>query len=67
MKKLLLIVLLLMTVQIIYGQVETRFFPQKNAFNEVEKIRNNPKALKTQKLPAFNIEKLLEEDEMNEG
>jgi hypothetical protein len=56
-----------MTVQIIYGQVETRFFSQKNAFDEVEKLKNNPKAQKTQKLPVFNIEKLLEEDKMMEG
>jgi len=67
MKRLLLSTCLLLIAHLIYGQIETRFFPQKDAFDKVEKIKNNSKAQKAQKMPSFNKEQMLEEDKMNEG
>lgn len=56
MKKLLLSTCLLLIAHLIYAQVETRFFPQKDAFDKIEKIKNNSKAQKVQKMSSFNKE-----------
>ena len=67
MKKLLLAAFILLAAQMIYGQVETRFFPAGNAAEKTEKLKDHFKAKKTQLLPAFNVEKMLQEDRANEG
>ena len=67
MKNLILGVLLLLTTQTNFGQVETKFFPNKDALSKIEKIKQHPKAQKTMKMPSFNKEALLEEDSKNNG
>lgn len=67
MKNLILGVLLLLTTQTNFGQVETKFFPNKDALSKIEKIKQHPKAQKTMKIPSFNKEALLEEDNKNNG
>lgn len=67
MKKLLLCTAIFFISQITYGQIETKTFPQKNAFEKIGILKKNSKAEKIKKMPSFNIESMLEEDKMNEG
>ncbi len=67
MKKLTLLIILLFLLQITIGQVETRFFPEGNAYEQVAFIKNYPEVKKLYELPSFDIQKLINEDEFNEG
>lgn len=65
MKKLILFFTGFAVVQIVYGQVETKFFPDGDAFNQVKHVREHPKINKTKELPSFNIHRMIEEDEQS--
>jgi|GEM_PF-331178 len=67
MKRLLLLLISIFVIQITYSQVETRHFPDGNAFGQQKHIKEHPKANKTKTFPSFDAQKLLDEDELNKG
>ncbi len=67
MKRTVPLFFLIFFLQAINGQVETRFFPDGDAFDQVKLIKDHPEASSIKVLPAFNAQKLIEEDEQNEG
>lgn len=67
MKRTILTLILLSVISLIYGQVETKFYPDKNALEQVKPIRNHPKANKIKTFPSFDAQKLINEDKLNEG
>ncbi len=67
MKWTILFLILLTSIHFASGQVETKFFPNRNAFDQVKRIREQPKAGKVKTLPAFDVQKLINEDKLNEG
>ncbi len=64
MKQIFFLILFISTLQIAYGQVETRYFPEGKAFEQVKYISDHPNAIKTIEFPSFDIQKMIEEDEM---
>lgn len=48
-------------------QVETKFFPKGDASDQVKPIKDYPKANKTMKLSSFDVQKLLDEDKLNQN
>ncbi|MHB9057164.1 MAG: trypsin-like serine peptidase, partial [Paludibacteraceae bacterium] len=59
--------ILLSVLQVAHAQVETKFFPEGDAFDQVKPIKDHPKANKTTKLPSFDVQKLIDEDKLNEN
>jgi lysyl endopeptidase len=58
-KRAFLFLILLCVLQFItYGQVETRFFPNGDALNQVIIIKNYPEANIVKKFPLFNVQEL---------
>lgn len=66
MKRTLLLLIFTAAIQIAYGQVETKFFPNKDAFEKVKIIRNHTKAMAVKTFPSFDVQKLIEEDKLKE-
>lgn len=50
-----------------YGQVETKFYPNKNALEQVNFIENHANANKVKTFPSFDVQKLINEDKLNKG
>lgn len=50
-----------------YGQVETKFFPKGDAFDQIRPIKDHPKANKRITLPSFDAQKLVDEGKINEN
>jgi len=67
MKKTIIILILLSVLQVAYGQVETKFFPKGDASDQVKPIKDYPKANKTMKLSSFDVQKLIDEDKLNQN
>lgn len=68
MKKLILILILLSAFNYFgFGQVETRFFPDKDALQQSQHIKNHHKSTKVKKMPLFDIQKMIIEDSQNES
>jgi hypothetical protein len=67
MKRTILFFVLISVISMAYGQIETRFFPDGNAFDHVQLIKNHPKATIAKEFPTFNIQQLIEEDKQKEG
>jgi V8-like Glu-specific endopeptidase len=64
MKRILFLFLTMSTFQISYGQVETRYYPEGDAFEQIKIISEYTKANKTIVFPPFDVQKLIEEDEL---
>ncbi len=45
MKKLFLLLIFILTIQFAFGQVDTKYFPKGDAFEQVEYIKSNQRAL----------------------
>ena len=67
MKRVILFFVLISSIQLASGQVETKFFPDGNAFDQVPLIKSQPKATTVKEFPAFDVQKLIEEDKQKEG
>lgn len=67
MKRTILTLILLSVISLIYGQVETKFYPDKNALEQVKTIRNHHKSSKVKTFPSFDAQKLISEDKLNDG
>ncbi|MDP3441681.1 MAG: hypothetical protein Q8T08_02375 [Ignavibacteria bacterium] len=67
MKKAIIFLILISVLQVARGQVETKFFPKGDVFKQVKPIKDYPKTNKTTKLPSFDAQKLIDEDELNEN
>lgn len=65
MKRLLLLFLFTFALYTVYGQVETKYYPKGNAFEQEKHIKEHPKANKIKEFSSFDVEKLKEEDEQN--
>ena len=65
MKKINLLVISIFLLQFVNCQIETRFFPEGNAQNEINIIKNNSKSNKILRIPFFDIQKLIDEDNFN--
>jgi hypothetical protein len=50
----------------IYAQVETKLFPQRNAFDQVKVIKDHSRVNKLKQMPSFDVQKLIAEDKSNE-
>lgn len=66
MKWIILTIILLPVLYLAYGQVETKFYPNKDALKQVKFIRNHPKTNKIKTFPSFDTQKLIDEDKLNE-
>lgn len=67
MKTIILFFIFTFVLQIVHGQVETKFFPNGDGKSRIKTIKDNPKANITKELPSFNVQKLIDEDKLNEG
>jgi len=67
MKKLIIILIGFFNIMFIYGQVESRVFPNKDALSKISKAKGINKSPKKEKMPKFNKQTLLDEDEANKG
>lgn len=67
MKRTIIFLIFLSVLQVVYAQVEAKFFPKGDAFDQVKLIKDHPKTKKTTKLPSFDIQKLIDEDKLNES
>lgn len=67
MKKTILFLILNTILQIVYCQIETKFYPNRDALSQVDNIKYNDKANRKEILPIFDVQKLIEEDKLNEG
>jgi hypothetical protein len=67
MRKIGLLMTLILVVISLKGQVETKFYPNKNAHIQIDFIKNHQKALKVKKFESFDVEQLMKEDKNNEG
>ena len=65
MKRTIFFLTLLHILQIAYSQVETRFFPDGDGYNQVKYIQSHPRASKSREFPSFDFKKLIDEDNMN--
>ncbi|HEX2920198.1 MAG TPA: hypothetical protein VHO50_03435, partial [Bacteroidales bacterium] len=54
-------------ISLSYGQIETKYYPDKNALEQVKTIRNHVKANRIKTFPPFDIKKLINEDKLNQG
>jgi lysyl endopeptidase len=59
--------ILISVIYLTYGQIETKFYPNKNALEQAKPIRNHAKANKVKTFPSFDAQKLIYEDKLNEG
>jgi len=67
MKKAIIILTGLFNILFIYGQVESRLFPNHDAFSKISKAKSIHTSSKIKKMPSFNKQVLLDEDAANEG
>lgn len=67
MKKLFLLLVFISAIQLAFGQVDTKYFPGGDAFDQVSYINSNQKALINRQLPPFDATKLLDEDKLKEN
>ncbi len=67
MKKLLFLLIFITALQFTFGQVDTKYYPKGDAFNQVEYIKSNPEAKITKQFAPFDIQKLIDEDNLTEG
>ncbi|GET29825.1 trypsin-like peptidase domain-containing protein [Prolixibacter sp. SD074] len=67
MKQSFLTLAILFIINIAYGQVETKFYPNKNAWEQVKHISNHPKSNKIKTFPSFDAQQLIKEDKQTEG
>jgi len=66
MKKAIILIILMSIIQVVKGQVETKFFPERDAFDQFKLIKDHPKANMTIKLPSFDAQKLVDEAKLND-
>jgi len=67
MKRLFLLFLFTFVLYTVYGQVETKYYPKGNAFEQEKHISGHPKANKIKEFSSFDVEKMKKEDEQNKG
>jgi len=67
MKRTILTLILIFVLSLTHGQVETKFYPDKNALEQVKPIQNHPQANKVKAFPSFDVQKLINEDKLKEG
>jgi len=67
MKKAIIILISLFNILFVYGQVESRLFPNHNALDKISMAKNINRSPKIKKMPSFNKQVLLDEDVANEG
>ena len=67
MKKILLLFVLTSILKITYCQVETKIFLNEDLYDQFEHLKKHRKSKKVKKFPAFDVQKMLEEDKLNEG
>ena len=65
MKRLLILLMPMFAIQIVYAQVETKYFPEGNAFEQEKHIKEHPQANKIKIFPSFDAQILIDEDEQN--
>lgn len=66
MNKIGLVLAFLFVIQNLFGQIETKYFPEGNAIDEI-KAKEFNKATKLKKLPPFQIQELIDEDLLKKG
>ncbi|MEA4976834.1 MAG: hypothetical protein VB046_13960, partial [Paludibacter sp.] len=68
MKKIIFILILPFAFfHFVYGQVETKFYPDKDALQQNRYIRNHKKSTKVKKMLSFDVQKMMDEDRQNEN
>ncbi len=67
LKRNILFIVIQLTSQLVFSQINTTFFPQGNALNQVRQDRELSKSTIIRKLPPYNYQKLLPEDKENKG
>jgi len=67
MKKSIIILIGLFNILFVFGQVESRLFPNNDALSKISIAKDISRSSKIQKWPSFNKQILLDEDAVNEG
>lgn len=67
MKTKITLIFILWGVICAYGQVETHFFPKRDAFAKLDLFKDHSKSNKRTVLPSFDAQKLIDEDKLNKG
>ena len=65
MKKICFVLILLSVIGIVYGQVETRYFPDSTKLSKIKSVSNLTKTKKIKTFPLFDARRLVEEDSLD--